>query len=186
VALSDPFKLCASWVCARDGGGRSSPHEGFAIACVVVFVLWQTLSEGFMVRHFACSPSAMRSWRVWTLLSSSISHCDPLHLLHNLASLFAVAPQLAARVPCREVAQFILSSALASALASLLWASLDHRRPPPFSLGASGVVLAVFAASAALVPDQHIILYGIEMSAKHAQSDPQTALPSSFRDTLYS
>lgn len=170
-ALADPLGVCARWLCARNAsGGTWAPHEAFGVACLVVFALWHVLPEGVMWRHFTTSPSALRSGRVWTLLTAAVSHCEPIHLLHNLLSIFAVAPQLAARVPCRELAELLLASALASSCASLLAAySADRaRHAAPPSLGASGVVLALAAARATLSPAQRCAVYGVEMPASHA------------------
>jgi membrane associated rhomboid family serine protease len=169
LGLSDPLRLCASWLCLSDASGVSwGPHEAFALLCALIFVLWQLAPPGFMWRHFTTSPSTVRAGRVWTLLTAAVSHCEVVHLSYNLISLLGVGPDLAARVPCRDLAELMLASAVASSAVSLLWSALDRRRRDAPSLGASGVVLALFVASATLSPDRPCVLYGMVLPASHA------------------
>lgn len=164
--FADPIGLCAHWFC-NHSGIRWGPHEAFAVLCLVVFALWHTVQPGTMWRHFTTSYTALRSGRVWTLLTSAISQRHPLHLLHNLISLFAVAPQLSAHVPCEDLAELIILSALASSCVSVLWSYLARRHASP-SMGASGVVHALSAARAAHAPTLRCLIYGVEMPASHA------------------
>lgn len=163
--IADQLGPCARALCT----GGFAAHESFALLCLVVFALWHILPHGLMYRHFTASLAGLRAGRAWTLLTSAISHSDPLHLAHNLVSLFSIAPQLAARARCHEIAELLILSALASSCASLAWAraSGGARHSAP-SLGASGVVLALAGARATLMPSRACVVYGVEMPASHA------------------
>tara|TARA_B110001452_G_scaffold39722_1_gene30458 strand:+ start:253 stop:1266 length:1014 start_codon:yes stop_codon:yes gene_type:complete len=155
-SMREPWEL----VCSQ---GRS-PHEAFVLACVVFFLLWQTAPRQ-MYRHAVCSLRAVQRGRVWVVLTANLSHASGYHLLHNALQLLHFGPLLRATFGCERLSQLMVCAAVSSSSASLLWNGVLHNRPGEGSLGASGVVLSLVAANAALFPTFPVRMYGIDMTA---------------------
>ena len=156
ASLHEPWEL----VCSQ---GRS-PHEAFVLACLVCFVLWQTAPRP-MYRHAVCSLRAVQQGRVWVMLTANVSHASGYHLLHNALQLLHFGPLLRATLGCERLSQLLVCAAVCSSSASMLWHGVLKSRPGEGSLGASGVVLSLVAANAALYPDFPVRMYGIDMTA---------------------
>ena len=82
-SLTEPWDV----VCSE---GRS-PHEAYALLCVVGFALWH-LTPRAMHRHAVCSLRAVEEGRIWVILSANLSHASAIHLLHNLLSILNFGP----------------------------------------------------------------------------------------------
>ena len=156
------FALPTAAVC--HGRGQGTPHELFALLCILVFVLAQA-SPGFIWRHCSCSWSAVRSGRPWVLLTSNLTHFSPMHLVHNLLQVLHMGPVIYHYLGCEKTAALIACAALASSGASVLYHGWFRRRPSEASVGASGVVMGLVAANAALFPNVAVHMYGFELSA---------------------
>ena len=159
-SLSLPDLTAGMGVC-RDA---EVPHELFVLICCAGFVL-ANLAPRFCIRHGVSSLSAVRSGRVWTLLSANAVHFSAVHLLHNLLQLLALGPVLHSALGCERMATLLLSSAVCASAASLVWNGVLGDRPHDGSVGASGVAMACIAANAALYPHVVVRFYGVEMQA---------------------
>jgi len=157
--LSLPGFATAS-VC-RDG---HMPHELFALMCCFGFIFAQFAPRTCM-HHGTSSLSAIRAGRFWTLLTSNVVHFSPAHLLHNVFQILSIGPVVHAALGCERAAVLLLSSALASSMASVLWHGYVTRQPNDASAGGSGVAMALMAANAALYPHILVRFYGIEIQA---------------------
>lgn len=158
--------MVTTTVCSSGGSG-SAPHEAFVLLCIVGWLLWQ-VAPGVMARHSICSLRALREGRVWVLLTSNLSHPSPLHLLHNMLQVLHFGPVLHSALGCENLLALLASAALASSVASVAWHGyLSGRRggASAGSLGASGVVMALVAANAALFPRIVVRMYGVDLSA---------------------
>ena len=128
-------------------------------ANVAVFLAWHTTSANFMARHFKDSGLRATRQKPWTLLLSAFSHTDPVHLAMNMSSLLSVAPWLLSRIGDARFLSFYLQAAVASSAGSVAW---RHYRKEygVCSLGASGVIYAIEAASGVLTSGTHEVWVG--------------------------
>jgi len=153
----------ASYMCTSS----FEPAEQLVLLSVLLHLLWLTRPR-CMVRHAVCSLDAVQRGRVWTLLTANASHAAFPHLLHNCIHLLQLGPLLHATLGCSDLLALMLTAALASSAASLLWNGVLGGRPKEGSLGASGVAMAMVAANAALYPRALVHVYGLELPAPHA------------------
>jgi membrane associated rhomboid family serine protease len=157
------MRSATSWICAS----QFSPCELVVLLSLLLFILWRTYPRA-MARHTICSLRAVQEGRVWVLLSSAVSHASFLHLLHNCLHLLEVGPIAQAALGCDDLLALMLGAALASSLTSIVWHSVLGNCPSEGSIGASGVVMALVAANAALFPRTHVLIYGLQLLAPHA------------------
>mmetsp|Transcript_23005 Transcript_23005/g.74492 ORF Transcript_23005/g.74492 Transcript_23005/m.74492 type:complete len:329 (+) Transcript_23005:83-1069(+) len=157
------MKAATSWMCAS----KFSPCELVVMLSLLLHIMWRTHPRA-MARHAICSMRAVQEGRVWVLLSSAVSHASFLHLLHNCLHLLEVGPIAQAVLGCDDLLVLIVGAALASSFTSIAWHGILGNRPADGSLGASGIVMALVAANAALFPRTHVLIYGLELSAPHA------------------
>ena len=125
-------------------------------------------SAMFWQRHFMVSRPNLRSWRFHTLITSSLSHCEIMHLLMNLSTLTVVAPLVAGRLaqqygqgPCGSLAFWLLyfTAAIGGSAASLCWHPSHYQ-----SLGASGALFGLYGFLATTAPDQQVLWFGQELT----------------------
>ena len=104
------------------------PAEQLVLLSVLLHLLWLTRPR-CMVRHAVCSLDAVQRGRVWTLLTANASHAAFPHLLHNCIHLLQLGPLLHATLGCSDLLALMLTAALASSAASLLWNGVLGGRP---------------------------------------------------------
>jgi len=155
LATSARSYLCASGY---------SPCELLVMLTLVVHLLFRVYPRA-MMRHCVCSLRAVQECRVWVLLTSAVSHASLLHLVHNCIHLLQVQPLANAALGCDNLLTLMFAAALVSSAASIAWHGILGNRPRDGSLGASGVVMALVAANAALFPHTPVLVYGIQMTA---------------------
>jgi len=90
--------------------------------------------------------------RFYTLLTSNFTHVQAFHIGLNMYALYNMAPLLLANLGTITFSTFYISAALVSGFGSLI-ADLARGRISKGSIGASGAVFAVLAASIALMSD---------------------------------
>jgi hypothetical protein len=107
-------------------GGKEDLCIQIAIIQILILVLWHYISNtrsgsSFMTKHWTVSRHNLAQGRIYTLLTSSLSHCDPLHLFMNLFVFIQVAMGLLPSVMQRfECKLFLLASGIFSASTSVL------------------------------------------------------------------
>jgi membrane associated rhomboid family serine protease len=112
-----------------------------------------------MARHFKDYSLRAARRRPWTLLLSAFSHTDPIHLALNMSCLLSSAPWLLNRVGAESFLWFYICAAVASSAGSIAWRHY-RREYGVCSLGASGVIYAIDAASVVFQYDKHEIFVG--------------------------
>ena len=111
-------ELFTSSFCGSAGGG--SPHEAFVLLCIVGFACWHFFPR-VMYRHAVCSLRVLQSGRVWTLITSNLSHASPMHLLHNMMQLLHFGPVLKSVLGCEKLLLLISFACIAASTASVIW-----------------------------------------------------------------
>ncbi len=98
------------------------------------------------------------SWNPLTMITSSLAHAGPMHLLGNLIFFFAFAPAL--EIVIANTRRFLGCMLLIVAVTSLLFSVfLLGSDPPRASLGFSGVVAGMMGLSAYLMPRARIKVF---------------------------
>ena len=98
------------------------------------------------------------SWNPLTMISSSLAHAGPLHLLGNLIFFFAFAPAL--EIVIANTRQYLSCMLLIVVVTSVLYSLfLLGADPPRASLGFSGVVAGMMGLSAYLMPRARIKVF---------------------------
>lgn len=109
-----------------------------------------------LVSGLPAEPGGMLSWQGlkagqwWTVVTHLFVHNDALHLLSNMALLWAAGRRVLADTGTRHFLYIYFGSGVASAVVSMLL----HPSSP--LLGASGCVAGVIGAYAALHPDRSV------------------------------
>lgn len=125
---------------------------------VGLFVLQNVAEVWFrsaaVTNAFALSGEAIRSGKLWTLVTYGTIHAPGsiLHLLANLLGLFFLGRAVLAMVGTRR---FLWIYACCGLVGALLWLLVNHQRPA-ILLGASASVLGLLGAFAALEPNRRI------------------------------
>ncbi|PWY97453.1 rhomboid-domain-containing protein [Testicularia cyperi] len=114
-----------------------------------------------MYKHFMCSMQNLQEGRWWTLLTSSLAHRDPMHILFNMVTLgFMAPPVLALTGPSTFLALYFggsLVSNVVSLLAKTLLHDGQHARVP--SMGASGSIYALMTTFACVHPHATFLIF---------------------------
>ena len=144
------------------GSGLPPGIKFLLIANCAVFVL-QFLArgrlDGFLTYYFALIPIAVvKSLFVWQLATYMFIHGGILHLVFNMLGLWWFGRELEELWGTRAFLRFyFLCGCLAGACVVL--ADYLFGNPSSATIGASGAVYGVPAASAALWPDRQILFY---------------------------
>jgi Uncharacterized membrane protein (homolog of Drosophila rhomboid) len=101
----------------------------------------------------------------WTLLSVMVLHGSPFHLLANMVTLYFFGTALERVMDKADYLKFYIGSGVAASIGFVLFRNLLEVSGQSSALGpavgASGAVVAVFAAVAMLYPDAEMLLYFI-------------------------
>ena len=102
----------------------------------------------------------------WTLLSVMVLHGSPFHLLANMVTLYFFGTALERVMDEADYLKFYIGSGVAASIGFVLFRNLLAASGQGASalgpaVGASGAVVAVFAAVAMLYPDAEMLLYFI-------------------------
>eukprot|EP00053_Salpingoeca_punica_P014355 m.130421 g.130421 ORF g.130421 m.130421 type:complete len:302 (-) comp16433_c0_seq4:1026-1931(-) len=123
-------------------------------ANVGVFLLWRVpAAHGFLTRYFLHQPWTGRSLQ---LLGSGFSHIGFGHLALNMVAMVSMAPSVYADLGHNNFLAFFTAAGVMSGLTSHVFHLLRRSTIP--SLGASGIVYALFAYSAMKHPDERVFL----------------------------
>ena len=128
---------------------------GYALACVVVFVLLRVtgyqfdaiMRAGFIPARFAVelvAPPGTMVPAALTPLTSAFLHAGWLHLIFNMIMLLFIGRQLEAPLGSKAMAVLLVVGAYAGAFAQYL---ADPQSPVPM-IGASGAISALIAVFA--------------------------------------
>lgn len=145
--------------------GHYSTLSVLIVVNVAVFILWQIpgLRE-VMEMHFVCrAAGVLREWRLHTLLTASISHEAPVHLLMNMVVLYWLGRKLEYVYGSLD---FLLLYAIAGVISSAGDIGMKLAFPELLNgyagcLGASGAVMGIAVCTAFLYPDEELLLFGL-------------------------
>ena len=160
--LSLPRLGASEWMCSSPGA--AGPHEQFALLCCIGFLCLQ-MAPQLTMRHGYCNLRALRSGRVWTVLTANLVHGNLYHLMHNAINVLHLGPVVSSALGCDHFVSLLLVAMIATSAASVAWNDLVKARPGGGSVGASGVTMALVAANAALYPRVVVRMYGVELTA---------------------
>lgn len=127
-----------------------------------VYTLWHTWGlehPRFMVDHFVVSVDAVRAGRVWTLLTSELSHIDAMHLLMNLFGLWVFGVPVASRLGTHRTLALAAAGAWVASLGHLLWSLATGNGAG--ALGVSGALMSFMVLYAFWFPRRILLLFGL-------------------------
>jgi membrane associated rhomboid family serine protease len=147
------------------GGSRLTPAVAVLLLVTCLAFLLQAWAERFIgpgVRPlFALSSWGLLRGMIWQPLTYLLLHGGFGHLLFNMLGLFFLGPEAERELGTRR---FVTLYLMAGVLGGLGWILFDALQgwaaggPPGFCIGASGAVLGVVGAFAALFPERRITL----------------------------
>ena len=131
-----------------------------------VFLAWNASRSDPRLYHFlreTCliSVDKIKSNRYYTLLTSTVSHQEPFHLLSNMYTLYLFSAILW-QCPGLNLGHFVIltmGSGIAGSAAYVIEKLTQGSYQP--ALGASGMVMGMGAAASLLVPRQPMLFMGI-------------------------
>ena len=136
------------------------------IACFILGgVFDRFFGAGAFFDLFALSPDAVSSGKVWTFATYAFLHANLLHIFLNMLGLYFMGIALETWVGARRFLLVYFAGALAG---GVLWLMLSYMHHEAL-VGASGAVIAVFAAFCAYyppVPLTFLIFFIIPVSLK--------------------
>lgn len=130
------------------------------------FVGWQ-LRPRFMKKHATISKENTREGRWYTILTSSFSHENPIHLYFNMQGLVTIGTAIVDQLGGKVFGGIVLFSSVVSSLAdifmkqfSLLFGPRSERElaMSRSSLGFSGINFGLFTIYALLFPDRSFLV----------------------------
>lgn len=130
---------------------------------VAVFALWQLAALSgpdalaWMEANFTVSLDALRAGRVWTLLTSEVSHAGLLHLGFNLWALRLFGDDLEQLLGWRGLLHLYGAGAVAASIGHVAFNALGG--DPTAALGASGAVMSVAIVSSLMHPRRWLLLF---------------------------
>ncbi|MGE0709114.1 MAG: rhomboid family intramembrane serine protease [Planctomycetota bacterium] len=143
-------------------GGELGVVVALLLANGVVFLLQLLGPPGEQLTGFGVlQPRAVFQGQLWRLWTSTYLHSSPLHLLLNLLGLWFLGPPVErAWGGARFFAVYTVGGVLANVVLCLAaaggWLPLAT-----LALGASGSVLTIVGAAAALYPALEVLLFGL-------------------------
>ncbi|MEZ4319408.1 MAG: rhomboid family intramembrane serine protease [Myxococcota bacterium] len=126
---------------------------------VLVYTLWHTVGidhPALFRAHLTVSWESVAAGRLWTLLTSELSHVDATHLLANLLGLYVFGLPVLQVLGGRGLAGLYVFGALAASLGFVAWGALTG--DPAVALGASGAVSAIAVCYALWFPRRTLLL----------------------------
>jgi len=138
----------------------------FVLICVAVFCA-QLLLGRWIEGLFALWPLASGNFMPWQVLSYAFLHGDIGHLLFNMLGLWMFGSELERIWGQKRYIRFLVASALAAALAQIVWTMVVGSRVP--TVGASGALFGLLLAFGMLFPNRIIVplIPPIPMKAKY-------------------
>lgn len=130
---------------------------------LAVFAAWTAApwigpgAERFMEANFLVSWRSVVHGRVWTLLTSELSHQSLLHLTVNMVAMVSLGIDLERVLGWRAFAHLYVAGGIVASAAHALYDGATPGYLP--ALGASGAVMSVVVASAYLFPGRRLLVF---------------------------
>lgn len=130
----------------------------------LVFVVWQIhAAKPFMFDHFTVAWEGLQAGRLWTLVTSEVSHLDLFHLLMNMFALSFVGKVLEEAYGGKNTVALYLFAAVLASLGHV-GLMLAWRTPAIPAIGASGAVMAMLIVAALLDPRRRVSILFLPFS----------------------
>ena len=131
---------------------------------VIVHLAWLASLQNewlgaFMDANFLVSIAHVAHYRIWTLVTSEISHADSAHLLFNMLALWMFGRDTVEVLGARRFLTLYVVGGVIASLGHLL-TQVVTLSPVP-ALGASGAVMAIAVVFAVLFPTRRLYIRGI-------------------------
>ncbi|KAF2121766.1 hypothetical protein BDV96DRAFT_562320 [Lophiotrema nucula] len=118
--------------------------------------------------NFSCSLASVKAGKWWTMITSTVTHVEPFHLLGNLVSFYFLAEMLAMTpfISPGMLGTIIVGSAVTGSVGYLVQrqqrvkaqgGGIDNRS----CMGFSGAVMGVGTVAALLFPKSQVQIWGI-------------------------
>lgn len=128
---------------------------------------WMFLNPSFMHRHFVMSEfNTIHQGKYYTILTSSFSHHEPLHLAFNMLGLWFFGRHIEMLLGPAALLTLYLTGAVGG-YCGLWWKYKRHQwpRPIPNVMGASAATTAIFTYFVFLDPWATVIVFIFPMPA---------------------
>ncbi len=136
------------------------------VANLGVYTLWHTVGLDHpdqMRDHFMLSVDTVFAGRVWTLLTSGLSHIDATHLIANMLAIYTFGRTIERVIGSVALVGVYVSGVLTASVAHLLWDVVTASGS--FALGASGAAVAFAIVFAIWFPRKVVFLLFIPVPA---------------------
>jgi membrane associated rhomboid family serine protease len=133
---------------------------------LAVYTAWHTFGldhPGVMRDHFMLSVDGILSGRIWTLLTSELSHIDATHLIINMIAIYSFGKSVERVIGSAGLVGLYLCGALTASAAHVLWDLLTGGGT--FALGASGAAVAIAVVFGLWFPRKTVFLLFIPVPA---------------------
>jgi len=147
----DPETLPEMWAAIPEHSRTLSLLVGLN---ALVLLGWRLLPQNIMSSNSVHSPF---SGRVYTMLTSTISHQSGVHFLVNMIAMWSFGGPIHQYLGREQFLAFYVTSGVTAGLTSHLWFSLTKQFSG--SLGASGAVLGLVGMFSYLVPEATLLLF---------------------------
>lgn len=129
---------------------------------VGVFILWQLAgpdpaAAAWMQDQFSVSWHNVLSGRIWTLLTSEVSHFSLMHLAFNLLALWTFGGDVERLVGTRGFLHLYIAGGVLASVGHLVFGAVTGTLTP--AVGASGAAMAIAVVSALLFPDRMLLVF---------------------------
>jgi membrane associated rhomboid family serine protease len=134
----------------------------FVVELVLMSPWWPAGQQ--LVSSLILTPTAIRSWHLWTLLTHGLIHdnSNPFHILFILCSLYFLGRELTPLLGSKRLLSVFLASLVTGAVA---WTAL-HWWSGGAQFGATAGVLGLFVVLACVFPDHQISFMLIPVSLR--------------------
>lgn len=128
---------------------------------ILVFFLWRSESQSFMLDHFAISYRSLQEGRYLVLLTSIFSHTLLIHLLINMFVLNSFGSLFEILMGPWIFLKFYLLAGLMGSLSHALVSYFLLHRPEQYAVGASGALAGLILLFSLLFPKEKIYFFGL-------------------------
>ncbi|GMM31945.1 rhomboid protease [Martiniozyma asiatica (nom. inval.)] len=131
---------------------------------LVVFGLWQVRFRNaklyqILEKYFILDRSALTRQTNWSMLGSTFSHQEPLHIFFNMLCLYSFSGSMISVMGVPGFTAFYLSAGVWASFASLAYSQLSKNFAR--SLGASGSIAGLFSFFSVIAPKAGISFFFI-------------------------
>jgi membrane associated rhomboid family serine protease len=144
------------------------------IACAAIYFLQAVLgtvapaSSTYIIHYFGLVPIFVLHGMIWQLVSYSLLHAGPMHLLINMLTLWMFGSQQEQDWGSKKFLEFYLFCVIGSALTTIAvaYSPLPGVTPATATIGASGGIYGCLIAFGMLYGDREIFMFPLPFMMK--------------------